>query len=1141
MRCYTHTFLLAIFFAFSVGLAAQRNYKSNSVLSVGTWFKIAVKDPGIYKVDLPFLNRLGVNTNSISSNSIRLFGNGGQMLAESNSVFRIDDLQENAIMVQDGGDGILDGNDYFLFYASGPDQWIKDSANLSFTHKKNFYSDSSYYFLTIGGNGKRIAGTSFNSIPSVTINSFSERYFHELDTVNFLSSGKEWYGEEFQNAPGRSLTRSFDTKFPSVQPNSPMTLISNCIARAVGGGSSFEVKINEQPAGQINILPLTGATLDLFAQQATVKMVSTLTQPKINVRYTYNPGSFNAQGWLNWFELFFRRNLSMSGTDQLLFRDWQCVGNPAGEFIIGNATSSTQIWDVTDPLAPVKMQTSLMNSDLHFVNDCLRLREYVAFNSGGFLAPSPDGKIVNQDLHNSSPADLLIITHPDFLSQAQRLAEFHQQKDKMKVIVATTDQVFNEFGSGSPDPSAIRDFVKMYYDKYRNSTSGKLKYLLLFGAASYDYKDRLKNNTNYVPAYESDNSLDPLSTYTSDDFYGYLDDNEDVGSLIVTGDLDIGIGRIPARNIEEAGNFVDKVYAYTGSQGFGPWRNNMLFIADDGDQDLHLQDAEVITSTVANEAPVFDLQKIYLDAFQKESGAGGGTYPGANAAINNQVFNGTLIWNFNGHGGPRRLADETILDQSIINGWNNPDKLPLFITATCDFAPYDDPNINSIGSNLLVRPKTGAIALMTTTRAVYASSNRVMNNNYLKISLQTDADGKFKSLGDAVREAKNFTYQNSTDVINNRKFTLLGDPALTLSFPKQKIVATKINGIPSDRADTLRSTDKVIMEGEVQDHQGNLLTDFSGIVYPTVFDKPRQVTTLGNDPTSPVTTFMDQNSVLFKGKASVVNGKFSFSFKMPKDINFQYGFGKLSLYANDSLTDGNGFFKGFVVGGSSANQDNDKDGPVIKAWLNDEKFVNGGIVNQAPVLIIKLSDSSGINTAGTGIGHDLVATLDNDNKDFFILNDFYQSDLDSYQKGSVRFQLPQMEPGPHSLKIKAWDVMNNSGEYVIDFTVTNDEELRISHVLNYPNPFTTNTSFWFEHNKPGLDLYVKVEIFTLTGRIINVLQKTIHTPGNRSSEVNWDGRDEFGNKVGRGVYLYRLSVSISGKKAKGKIEKLVIF
>jgi len=538
---------------------------------------------------------------------------------------------------------------------------------------------------------------------------------------------------------------------------------------------------------------------------------------------------------------------------------------------------------------------------------------------------------------------------------------------------------------------------------------------------------------------------------------------------------------------------------------------------------------------------VFNQQKIYLDAYQQESGSGGSHYPQVVQTINNKVYNGTLIWNYNGHGGPRRLAEETILDQEIVNSWNNPDHLPLFITASCDFAPFDNPTANSIGENILLRSQTGAIALMTTTRVVFAFSNRIMNNNYLQFALQADANGSYKSLGDAVKEAKNYTYQTSGDVANNRKFTLLGDPAMTLAFPTLKIRTTKVNGIPVAQTDTLSAAEKITIEGEVTDVQGNLLSNFNGNIYPTVFDKPQTLNTLANDATSQVTSFTTQTNVLFKGKASITNGNFSFTFKVPKDINFQYGNGRLSLYAEDGKQDANGFFTGFIVGGADNSIGNDHEGPQIRPYLNDEKFVNGSITNQNPVLIVKLTDSSGINTAGTGIGHDIIATLDGDSHKFFILNDFYQGDLNSYQQGSVHFQLPQLEPGAHSLKIKAWDVLNNSNEIILEFTVASDEKLEISHILNYPNPFTTSTQFWFEHNKPGQDLQVKLQIFTLTGRVIKSIKQTINTPGNRSSELEWNGKDDYGDRVGRGVYLYKLSITAPGNQKKEKIEKLVIF
>jgi hypothetical protein len=1127
--------------AITMVATAQRTYKPASALSAGTWFKISVKGPGVYKMDLAFLSSLGVNTSNLSSNAIRLYGNGGQMLAESNSGPWLDDLQENAIMLADGGDGMLNGSDYILFYAAGPDEWEKDSLNQRFIHRKNIYSDRSYYFLTIGGTGKRISPSTVVSSPAVTISSFSERYFHELDTVNFLNSGKEWYGEELSNLPGRTLTRSFTIPVPGIVIGSALSLKTNCIARSVGAGSSINVSINNTAIGQIPVPPIGTGQFDVFAQQANAIHSVAASQDNPVISYTYSPGSVNAQGWINWFEVFARRNLALNGTSQLLFRDWFTVGNNSGEFIISNATASAMAWDITDPLSPVRMQGNFVNNQLRFVNYCDRLREYVAFNPENLPVPTAAGIVANQNLHSTSAKDYIIVVHPPFLGQAQRLAQLHQQRNSYRTLVVTTQQVFNEFGSGSPDPAAIRDFLKMYHDKYRNNAADKLKYVLLFGDASYDYKDRLVNNTNYVPAWENSSSLDPLSTYVTDDFYGFLDDNEDINSGAISNYLDIGIGRVPAKNADEAKNFVDKVESYFSPQSLGPWRNHFTFIADDEDQNLHLQDAEIITNTTTLTAPVFNQEKIYLDAFHQESGSGGSSYPQVNEAINNKVYNGTLMWNFNGHGGPRRLTEETILDQDIINKWNNANKLPLFITATCDFAPYDIPNINSIGENVLLRPKTGAIALMTTTRVVFAFSNRIMNNNYLQFALQPDANGKYKTLGDAVREAKNYTYQTSGDITNNRKFTLLGDPALTIAYPTLKVRAVKVNGIPSSQADTLSAKEKITIEGEVTDGQGNLLNGFNGNVYPAVFDKPQAITTVANDPTSLQTSFTTQTNLLFKGKASVANGRFSFSFKVPKDINYQYGNGKLSLYAENGTGDGNGSFTNLIIGGTSNSTDNDNEGPAIKPFLNDEKFVSGGITNENPVLIVKLSDSSGINTAGTGIGHDITATLDDDAQQFFILNDFYEGDLNSYQQGVVRFQMPEMKPGTHTLKLKAWDVLNNSREVMLDFVVTKDEDLELSHVLNYPNPFTTRTQFWFEHNKPGQDLQVRLQIFTLTGRTIKMIQKTINTSGNRSNDLEWDGRDDYGDKIGRGIYLYRLSVTAPGRLKKEKIEKLVIF
>lgn len=1119
---------------------SQRSYQPHSVLSTGTWYKIAVKEEGVYKIDVPFLTSLGINTSNLPSSAIRLYGNGGNMLPEANAITRPDDLIENSIEVIDGGDGILNGADYLLFYATGPNNWKTDSVNKQFSHRKNLYSDKAYYFLTVGGQGKRVSAQLQVPSPITTITSFNNRFFYELDTVNFLSGGKEWYGEEFTNAPGKQLSRKFDLNIPGLQINEALTINTNVVARSANGASRFDISVNNQPIQQLTINATGTGVYDPFAIETTRSASFNVSQPNLSLNFSYVPGSFNAQGWLNWFEIFSRRQLSMANTNQLAFRDWRSAGSIAGEFVIANANNGLQVWDVTDPLSPIKMNGFLQGSDFRFINDCSRLKEYISFYAPANLVPEPIGKIANQDLHNTVPANYLVVTHPLLINEANRLAKFHQTKNNLSYAVVTTEQVFNEFSSGSQDPVAIRDFVKMYHDKYK-ATADTTKYLLLLGSASFDYKNRITNNTNLVPAYESSSSLDPLSSYTSDDFFGFLDDGEDINSGLIVNMLDIGIGRVPARNAEEAKNYVDKVQAYFDKESFGPWRNNLTFIADDEDFNLHLQDAEVITQTANATNDLFNRQKIYLDAYRQESGSGGSRYPLANNAINNQILNGTLLWNYNGHGGPRRLAEETILDQQIVNSWTNNYRLPLFITATCDFAPFDQPYQQSLGENILLRANTGGIALMTTTRVVFAFSNRLMNDNYIRFALEKKADKTYRSLGQSIRDAKNYTYQTSGDVTNNRKFALLGDPALTLAFPTLNVGITKMNNKPvSAITDTLKATDRVIIEGEVTDASGNVLNDFNGIVFPTVFDKVQTVTTLANDATSQPVGFETQTTVLYKGKATVTNGHFSFVFKMPKDINFRFDKGRLSLYANDVTTDASGLFTNFIVGGIGNNIGNDKEGPAIKAFLNDEKFVNGGISNANPVLIVKLSDSSGINTAGAGIGHDIIVTLDDDNRQFYVLNNFFEADLDSYQKGSIRFQLPPLEAGVHTLKIKAWDVVNNSNEIILEFTVAKDEELEIGHVLNYPNPFSTHTQFWFEHNKPGQNLDVRIQIFTMSGRLIKTIKQTINTTGNRSSELEWDGKDAYGDKVGRGVYIYQLRVT-TAKKSKQTIEKLYIF
>ena len=1111
---------------------SQRIYRSSSVLASGNWFKIATKEPGVYKVDVALLRALGLNISGISSASIRLYGNGGNMLPEACSGDVTDDLNENAIHMADGGDGIFNGTDYFLFYSSGPDIWNKDSINRRFTHQKNIYSEQSYYFITVEGTGKRISSVKNSAVPSRIITTYNDRYFHELDAVNLLTSGKEWLGEEFANTPGKTITRQFALPVNGSISADPAVIVSDCISRSVNGSSRFSVTVNNTSVLSHHITAVGTGNLDVYARNS-VLIGSFIPSPAISISYTYEPGGNGAQGWLNWFEVFTKKSMTLSGVNQLLFRDWNSVGaGLTGEFKLSSAGAATRVWDITNPATPSEVSVHLSGTELKFVQDCSTLHEYVAFNNTGFLTPDAIGKISNQNLHAVTPARLVIVTHPALLEAARRLANHHLNYDRMNVAVVTTSQVYNEFSSGSSDPTAIRDYIKMLYDKAGNDTTRRPAYLLLFGDASYDYKSRLPDNTNLVPAYQSRQSLDPLTTYASDDYFGFLEDHEDINSLAVN-TLDIGIGRIPAKNIAEANAYADKVISYTGRESLGPWRNQLTFIADDEDFNLHMQDAENVTGSAAAANQNFIQNKLYLDAFQQEGNASGSRYPEVNLAINNQVNKGTLIWNYNGHGSFRRLAEEVVLDQEMVKSWNNSSRLSLFITATCDFAPYDNPAIYSLGEDILLRPKTGAIALMTTTRLVFAFSNRIMNRNYLLTALQQKADGSYLSLGEAVKRTKNITYLSQGDMINNRKFTLLGDPALTLAFPKYRVKTTAINGVPVQAfTDTLKALQRYTISGSVTGENGITLTDFNGTVNATVYDKMESKKTLANDATSVQQDFKVQQNKLCQSKTTVKNGKFNFSFVVPADINYQPGYAKISYYADNGRDDANGSFTDLVVGGSQGISI-DKEGPQIKAYLDSIIFINGSITGNHPVLFINLSDTSGINIVGTGIGHDITAMLDNDPRKIFKLNDFFEAVENIDDAGTIRFPLPELEEGSHSLKVKAWDGANNSNEVVLTFRVVN-KSFQITRTINFPNPVDAATTFRFEHDLEKQDIEVAIRIFSASGRLVKSIERTINTQGNRSCDIEWDGKNDHGAGIKTGIYIYFIQV----KKRHGiKVQK----
>ncbi|MFH0866141.1 MAG: type IX secretion system sortase PorU, partial [Bacteroidota bacterium] len=730
-----------------------------------------------------------------------------------------------------------------------------------------------------------------------------------------------------------------------------------------------------------------------------------------------------------------------------------------------------------------------------------------------------------------------------------RLAALHSTYDGYTSAVVTPAQIYNEFSSGNQDISAIRDFVKMFYD--RAASADELpQYLLFLGDASYDYKNRISENTNFVPTFQSPRAVNYADSYATDDFFGFLDSLEGpyVNSL-----LDIGIGRFPVKSAAEAGYIVDKIAEYlkisnplnsgNGCDGYtlgssGEWKNIICFVADDEQSDF-FTDCENFATYIDTTYNNYNIEKIYCDAYVQETGAGGQRYPDVNDAINRRIEKGALIINYIGHGGEVGWAHERILQIADIESWENFHNLPLFITATCEFSRYDDPKRTSAGEMVLLKSDGGGIALLTTSRLAYSNFNAGLNGRFYQNAFKK-INGSYPALGDLVIVSKNW---NDNVDPNVRNFILLGDPALSLSYPENKVLTTKVNQHDTmSVTDTLKALQKVIIEGIIADPAGQKLTGFNGVVYPIVYDKKSTTYTLGNDSPGNILPFMIQKSILYKGKVSVTNGDFTFSFVVPMDIAYNYGKGRISYYASDGTTDANGFYENnyFIIGGTDTTAAFDNAGPEIRLYLNDSDFVSGGMTSENPLLLSIVKDTNGINTVGNGIGHDIVAVLDGNTSNSIVLNDYYEADLNSYQKGTIRYPLEELSDGIHTLSLKVWDIYNNSSETSIDFFVSQSAELALYHVLNYPNPFTTHTEFYFEHNQPCCDLDVQIQIFTITGKLVKTIDQNVLTDGFRAEPIAWDGLDEYGDPIARGVYLYRLKIKNTDGSLAEKTEKLVI-
>ena len=1089
-------------------------WKKESVLREGKWIKISTRSRGIYKIPYSTLTGWGFSNPA----QVKVFGAGGMRLSENPGEIEYDDLPQLPVK-----HGKNNGTDCIFFYAPGTVNWKPNNENNFLEHHINHYATGGFFFLSQhAGTAKEIpAYSKTEDPPTHSISSYDEVALIESEQTNLLNSGKQWFGDKFGNGSSRNYT----FQLADTEDNSSVSLRINAAARS-SASTQFNVSSGQANLGKINFTGVnTSSNTSAYANERTANFTAPASSGNFTLGLQYTGSGTNPEAWLDYIELNYRRKLT-AGNEALFFREMNSTGqNNILEFTIGNATSDLKVWDVSHPFDVNEVALEFSGNTARGKRPAEQLCEYVAFKlNGNFPVPELVGEVENQNLHALSTPEFLIISHPNFLNQANELADFHRSVDGLRVEVVSANKVYNEFSSGNKDAAGLRNFIKMFYDRNEG-----LKYVLLFGDGSYDNKGNKPGTINLIPTFQSDASLTPVSSFVTDDYYVLLD----AGESILSGAVDLGLGRIPASTVFEAETAVRKIKNYNAAEALGDWRNMLSFIADDQDNNLHMRDSEELANQINASNSEFITDKIYFDAFRQITGPGGESYPEVTREINNRVKEGVLVLNYVGHANDRFLADEKVLDISHINSWANTSRLPIFVTATCEFTRFDSDD-KSAGEYIFFNPNGGGIGLFSTTRVVYANSNFLMSRSFYNFVFAKDENGEQYRMGDIMRLAKINT--SNSNVVNKRNFTLIADPALKLSYPRHKVITSSINGhAPSELPDTIGALQKVTVTGYIADQLQNKLTNFSGKIVPTVYDKAVMKKTRGNGGETPM-QFKVQENVIYKGMAEVVNGEFTFSFVVPKDISYNPGNGKIIYYADNGKTDAHGSYSNFIITGSGSGI-TDNQGPKIELFIDSPAFVSGGKVSKNATLLAFLSDENGINMVGSGIGHDITAVLNDDFANTIILNNHYQANAGDYSSGTVRYPLTDLRVGKHTLRLKAWDVANNSSEAEIEFVVTDD--FFIENVGNYPNPMNNYTFFTFEHNQADATFEALIEIFDQRGTRVDYFITQVGSNGRISNPVRWD-LFESQVQLRGGVYPYRITVQNSDGAIASGSGKLIV-
>ena len=1119
----------------------QRDWPENSAISTGSWIKFATTKEGIHRIEYSDLTASGLDPDSLDFNKIQLYGGGGQQLPFLNDTERPLDLPLIPIKTNGEADGDFNQGDAIFFHASGVNTWEYDEDNDIWEHNLHAWSDTAFYFMRLDGEpnleGSRILTA--DEITSPATETFTEhlaRRFHEVESTNLAHSGREFYNEHFTYLGSQVFSMNFD--IPHLTGDTGH-VSSRIAGRTLGTTSDYTMScVGEQYT--TSDISLTENSL-LIAQKRNLNISAPLNGDGVIVEMSYSPGNSEAEGWIDYVRVQAWQHLRFYGGQFHVNGTHYTEEGEIVEYLLEDAQTVDEVWDITKHLEPKICDVEgIGTNQISWKSDKDTTRRFVSFRYSSSHQVEPLGGVANSNLHSLQDIDLVILTSPILDSAAYRLATLHANEG-MRVAVVNQREVWNSFSSGSPDPTALKMLMMMLRDK-AEYPANEPKHLLLMGDGTYLNRNLNPDGINLL-TFQSENSESTVSSYVTDDYFGLLED----GFGEAPGDkLAIGVGRIPAPSLGDALGMVAKIETYLGepvdtlgvgscsgdeaSSTFGAWRNKILFVTDDQDGNnndgwRHMSDSEVHSDHVSENYNDYDVIKIYPDAYVQEATPGGERYDDAESEIQRKVEEGALIVDYIGHGGARGWAHERILNTTTIREWTNKNRLPVFMTATCELSRYDDPEVESAGEMLIFNPDGGAVGTLTTTRTVFSGGNQELNTAFFQTVLDEDAGtGQLRCLGDICKDTKNSNIVTST--VNMRNFSLLGDPAMMLAYPAEKIY---INEIP----DTIKSLDLVTISGYVGNAEGDTLTDFNGRIYPTVFDKRSLLSTLDNDQVAGAFAYSMFRNVIHKGLASVEGGVFTFQFVVPRDIDYTFGNGRVSCYALSGDRDAHGATEDFVIGGTSDSIIPDDEGPQVQLYMNDSLFVSGGITSDDPWLYARVYDESGINTVGNGIGHDLKAVLDGEYDNPFILNSYFASDLDTYKSGTVRFPFRDLEEGVHHVELKVWDVQNNSAIATTEFIVVNSLDVALNTVFAYPNPAYYETTFRFSHNQECNAVTAKLEIYDSSGRYVRGYETDLHANGSTTDLLKWDLTNDGGAKVEQGIYLFKIElIAINGASAQ---------